>query len=1531
MAGFQSKLDLTNNKFYQGSGDTLSLCGSNAIGCAHYLTDKSSYFDITPRAIPDVSWVTGKTSTSGLQTANNGLTKQGTNVKLGGNLTGDTIINGVSNAHRLTLSTDSAHVSPYAEIIAGCGLSFPAAILSSCNGGCNAVIKTEGNQALISGTGNFAGAQYCVDYSANFTSLSLVTKQYVLSEITGGTGIANANNGLTKVGNRVILGGALTGATTLTAVNSTSLTFTDSRTTPIGIQYGSDYSANFTARSLVDAGYVTGKTSQANCAIAIAPVAITGVTNGLTKVGSHSACLGGNLTGNVSVTPVGAFGLTLGTATNKVIVTTGSTSVCNQTGNEINGALFNSSQAGLFTVDAVASKFAYQTLCGTNPSICTAVINASCAVSTCLTPNTMIICGCPATFAGAQYGVDYSANFTCLSLVTKGFVTGCTNAITTNFVCSANNGLTKQGTNVKLGGTLTGNTCITGAYEFDLNTNKVNITGSTGGVNLGGSGMKITATVPGSGGLLCLGAGGVVCQTSLSAFGGITGATNGLSTCGCQQVGLGGSLCADTIVNSGAGSRKLTLGKFCGLNLATSGGTDLIAVAQGNGGIWIKSESGTGAIGNSTANAVGIGMDFNGTNGFQVFDNRTSTGQTGIVYAADYSLNYIPRSLVDKGYVDSVATGLNVHQAVCAATTGPITLSGNQSIDGFMTTTGNRILVKNQVAGATNGIYTANSVAWSRASDYTGNTQVTNGDLIPVTTGDTQNSSIWVLTTPDPITVGVTSLVYSEFSTIIDVQQGPGIAITQVGGVHTVCVELGNCASSGCGLAVSSQGLCIASSIAGSGLTFNGSVLKVNATPGGTAASLPIEFYNNCLVIDCADINSALNAITGATNGLTKQNQLVKLGGTITGATTLILSASGAPSLLFTDSRVGGAAVGLQYTANYDANFTARSLVDAAYVTGKTTTAGLQTANNGLTKQGTNVRLGGLLTGDTSICGASGNSLFLGTSGSMLKCFNVCASCNVDLQFGVGKNFTIQSPTTVYLTVCESAGDIASLRDLAGSCFGLNGSCLNINGAGGAMTVSDTASKGLVYGGSYEANFTDLSLVDKFFVNNAITGSTLVFNNGLTKAGKTVSLGGSLTGNTTVGAGSNTLSFNLGCFIASGTSGFKLESGSCKAIICTTTDGAGSMSLCGGGFGAKFGGAGVFDYCADYSNCLAFNARTIVDAGYVTGKTSQANCAIAIAPKAITGATNGLCKYDCHNACLGGSLTGPVMLNLNGQIFNICGAPGHDFINLNDSSLSACFGTDYASTTQLRNNAYSLTLSSSPFANFNDCTNVGLCYGGDYEANFVNRSLVTKRYVLSEITGGTGIANANNGLTKVGNTVILGGALTGTTTINGGTTLRINVTNLELSGNTAINLTGEVTLETPPPAGVPLVDAVLVWNSSDKQIKTVSGAALGDKNNVYSNTLISSSQSLTTGSSYVILVDTTGGPINVCLPATPVEGEAFKIKDVCNTALLNNITVVGNGACIDGASIALINTDFGALELMYTTSPNGWYTLGFVN
>jgi uncharacterized delta-60 repeat protein len=79
----------------------------------------------------------------------------------------------------------------------------------------------------------------------------------------------------------------------------------------------------------------------------------------------------------------------------------------------------------------------------------------------------------------------------------------------------------------------------------------------------------------------------------------------------------------------------------------------------------------------------------------------------------------------------------------------------------------------------------------------------------------------------------------------------------------------------------------------------------------------------------------------------------------------------------------GGSPRGLQYGANYTATFAKHSLVDKSYVTGTT----YLTANNGITKNGSNFRLGGTLTGNTVI-NTTGGTAMLSLRGSGRVLFN---------------------------------------------------------------------------------------------------------------------------------------------------------------------------------------------------------------------------------------------------------------------------------------------------------------------------------------------------------------------------------------------------------------------------------------------------------------------------------------------------------------------------------------------------------------
>ena len=128
-----------------------------------------------------------------------------------------------------------------------------------------------------------------------------------------------------------------------------------------------------------------------------------------------------------------------------------------------------------------------------------------------------------------------------------------------------------------------------------------------------------------------------------------------------------------------------------------------------------------------------------------------------------------------KAYVDAARSGLDVKQSVRVATTGPITLSGTQTIDGVSAIAGDRVLVKDQSTASQNGIYVVAAGSWSRAADADSNAEVTAGMFTFVTEGTTNADSGWVLTTNDTITLGTTALAFAQFSGAGQITAGAGL------------------------------------------------------------------------------------------------------------------------------------------------------------------------------------------------------------------------------------------------------------------------------------------------------------------------------------------------------------------------------------------------------------------------------------------------------------------------------------------------------------------------------------------------------------------------------------------------------------------------------------------------------------------------------------------------------------------------------------------------------------------------------------
>jgi hypothetical protein len=141
----------------------------------------------------------------------------------------------------------------------------------------------------------------------------------------------------------------------------------------------------------------------------------------------------------------------------------------------------------------------------------------------------------------------------------------------------------------------------------------------------------------------------------------------------------------------------------------------------------------------------------------------------------------------NKQYVDGVASGIDWKQSVRLATAAALpantpagsgvgkTLTANAngalSVDGVAVAVADRVLVKNEAAGANNGIYTVTATGsagapyvLTRATDFDQDAEVTAGAATFATEGSTQADTGWVLITNDPIVVDTTALSFTQFT-----------------------------------------------------------------------------------------------------------------------------------------------------------------------------------------------------------------------------------------------------------------------------------------------------------------------------------------------------------------------------------------------------------------------------------------------------------------------------------------------------------------------------------------------------------------------------------------------------------------------------------------------------------------------------------------------------------------------------------------------------------------------------------------------
>lgn len=133
-----------------------------------------------------------------------------------------------------------------------------------------------------------------------------------------------------------------------------------------------------------------------------------------------------------------------------------------------------------------------------------------------------------------------------------------------------------------------------------------------------------------------------------------------------------------------------------------------------------------------------------------------------------------------KKYVDLTSQGFTFKNAVkiCASTN--VTQSGLTAIDGVTPVANDRVLCVAQSTASQNGIWLAQSGAWTRATDADASGEIQDGTLVPVAQGTANADSHWICTATGatPWVPGTSTSTWTKFLSAGDIVAGAGMTKT---------------------------------------------------------------------------------------------------------------------------------------------------------------------------------------------------------------------------------------------------------------------------------------------------------------------------------------------------------------------------------------------------------------------------------------------------------------------------------------------------------------------------------------------------------------------------------------------------------------------------------------------------------------------------------------------------------------------------------------------------------------------------------
>ena len=497
-----------------GTGFTLTLSGNTIIannGTFQYATNRSAYFNITPRAVPDVAYVTGQT----VNIRHIGSNQQVIYRDVSG-ITGATGFNYNKATSGVTIPNLCISQSPAIQ-----GGNYFLLTWDSGTTKVNKVpaLSVTGIQGAINGLGVIGD---CVCLGGTLTSDTIIcgADSYSLSlkSLCNACIITTANN--IVLDSRCNSGGVYLKSQS-GAINSPVSNYVNSVGVAMdypsnifkvfdnriganqkGIEYDNNYSAFFTARSLVDKSYVDAIAAglQPHPAVLVATTgntALTGLT-GTTIIDTVTLSQGDRvlIKNQIDAKQNGIYILTGTTFTRATDFDQSSETVQGAYTFVLSGATWKYTSWILSTPNPITINVTPLTfslfnqitdiLAGTGITITKYFGQDTVSV------NGSVLAGNSILWTGNTFNVDINGGTLAIVLNSKlatsiftGY-TASTSVLINAAITGATNGLTKIGRKVKLGGALTGNTTITGAYNFGVNAINVNFTGGTA-INLTGT------------------------------------------------------------------------------------------------------------------------------------------------------------------------------------------------------------------------------------------------------------------------------------------------------------------------------------------------------------------------------------------------------------------------------------------------------------------------------------------------------------------------------------------------------------------------------------------------------------------------------------------------------------------------------------------------------------------------------------------------------------------------------------------------------------------------------------------------------------------------------------------------------------------------------------------------------------------------------------------------------------------------------------------------------------------------------------